>query len=96
MVGRIESHWTIENDIFNLSVTIPANTEGIVHLPTESSASVTEQGQPIDQVEDIYEIQQVNGAVILTIGSGHYQFRSQICHPAKTKESDNEQKQGTL
>jgi alpha-L-rhamnosidase len=88
MVGRIESHWTIKNDTFNLSVTIPANTEGIVRLPTELSASVTEQGQPIDQVEGIYEIRQEDGAIILTIGSGHYQFRSQLCQPAKTRGPD--------
>ncbi|MCA9961052.1 MAG: family 78 glycoside hydrolase catalytic domain, partial [Anaerolineales bacterium] len=76
--GRIESHWTLEADTFNLTVLLPANTEGRVRLPARSIASVTEQGHPIDQVEGVYEIQEEDGAVILTIGSGHYQFQSQL------------------
>ena len=76
--GRIESHWTLEADTFNLTVLLPANTEGRVRLPARSIASVTEQGHPIDQVEGVYEIQEEDGAVILTIGSGRYQFQSQL------------------
>jgi alpha-L-rhamnosidase len=74
MYGRIESKWTLEDDDFQLAVTIPANTEGIVHLPTRSVDDITEQGQALNQVPGIREIRQEGETVVFTLGSGHYQF----------------------
>jgi alpha-L-rhamnosidase len=68
--------WKIEDDSFQLSVTIPANTEGVVRLPAQSIDEITEQGQPLSQVEGIREARQDHETFILTLGSGHYQFRS--------------------
>jgi alpha-L-rhamnosidase len=76
MYGRIESKWTLENGCFHLAVTIPANTEGVVRLPAQSIDDITEQDQPLSQVEGIREARQDDETVILTLGSGHYQFRS--------------------
>lgn len=77
MYGRIESKWQIENGRFDLAVTIPANTEGVVRLLAQSAEDITEQGQSLEQVAGIREIRQEEGAVSLTIGSGHYQFSIQ-------------------
>ncbi|MCB8981590.1 MAG: family 78 glycoside hydrolase catalytic domain [Ardenticatenaceae bacterium] len=90
LVGRIESHWTRDDELVTLAVTIPANTEGIVRLPTSAVESITEQGQPLDKVEGIYAVQQEADAVILTIGSGTYQFRCPLCPPAQKREATNE------
>ena len=90
LYGRIESHWTRDDELVTLAVTIPANTEGIVRLPTSAVESITEQGQPLDKVEGIYAVQQEADAVILTIGSGTYQFRYPLCPPAQKREADNE------
>ena len=78
MYGRIESKWTLENDTFDLAVTIPANTDGIIRLPAQSVEAITEQGQALDQVDGIHEIRQEEKAVILTIGSGRYHFSTQM------------------
>jgi alpha-L-rhamnosidase len=78
MHGRIESKWTLEDDDFQLAVTIPANTEGIVHLPARSVDDITERGQPLSHIEGIREVRQEGETVILTLGSGQYQFRSKI------------------
>jgi alpha-L-rhamnosidase len=74
MYGRIESKWVLEDNDFQLVVTIPANTEGIVRLPAQSVEGITEQGQALDQVEGIRKIRQEDETVILTLGSGHYHF----------------------
>lgn len=79
LYGRIESKWTLENDCFQLTVTIPANTEGVVYLPGQSIDDITEQGQDLSQVKGIREIRQKDGTVILTVGSGNYHFRSKAC-----------------
>jgi alpha-L-rhamnosidase len=75
MYGRIESNWKLDNDIFQLAVTIPANSGGIVYLPTESLKNITEQGQDLRQVEGVQKIQQKGETVILTLGAGRYNFR---------------------
>jgi alpha-L-rhamnosidase len=74
LYGRIESKWTLEDDEFQLAVTIPANTEGIVHVPARSVDDITEQGQALNQVVGIREIRQEGETVVFTLGSGHYQF----------------------
>jgi alpha-L-rhamnosidase len=74
MYGRIESRWTLGDDDFQLAVTIPANTEGVVRLPAQSVDDITEQGQVLDQVEGIRDVSQKDEAVVITVGSGHYHF----------------------
>ena len=59
----------LEQDNFDLVVTIPANTEGVVRLPARSIDDITEQGQPLSYVEGIREVQQEDETVILTVGS---------------------------
>jgi len=76
MYGKIESKWTLEDDCLQLIVTIPANTEGVVHLPGQSIEDITEQGQNLSQVKGIREIQQKDETVILTVVSGNYHFRA--------------------
>lgn len=78
MYGRVESKWTLAEDAFNLTVTIPANTEGVVYLPAQSVHNITEQGQALNQVEGIYKIQQEETHIILTLGSGQYNFSTKI------------------
>jgi alpha-L-rhamnosidase len=75
MYGRIESKWRLEDPDFQLAVTIPPNTEGIVHLPAQSAEDIAEQGQPLDHVAGIRRIREAGKTVILTLGSGRYHFR---------------------
>ena len=74
LYGRIESKWRLEDGTFHLTVTIPANTEGVVHLPTCSAEDVTEQGQVLEQVDGIREIRQEEDTVVVIVGSGQYHF----------------------
>jgi alpha-L-rhamnosidase len=76
MYGRIESKWTVEMDNFDLSVKIPANTKGIVILPAQSVDDIYEEGQVLNQVKGIREIRQEGETVILTVGSGQYNFNT--------------------
>jgi alpha-L-rhamnosidase len=79
MYGRIESEWTLEDDSFQLNVTIPANTKGVIRLPGQSIDDITEQGQILCQVKGVCEVQQKDDTVIITVGSGNYHFRTKAC-----------------
>lgn len=74
MYGRIESKWKLVDDVFQLEVTIPPNSEAVVRLPTTAVKNITEQGQPVDQVEGISEIRQEGETAVFSLGSGHYFF----------------------
>jgi alpha-L-rhamnosidase len=75
MYGRVESSWALEGDALHVAVTIPPNTEGVLHLVAESAEDIAEQGLPLGQVEGIREIRQDGKTVLLTLGSGRYRFR---------------------
>jgi alpha-L-rhamnosidase len=42
--GLIASEWRIENDRFELQLTVPPNTTATLHLPTSDASQVTESG----------------------------------------------------
>jgi alpha-L-rhamnosidase len=75
MYGRIESNWSLNNDAFELTVTVPANSEGVVHLPTHKQEDISASGQPLAEVQGIREIRQERGQVIVLLGSGSYSFQ---------------------
>jgi len=72
--GRIESKWKLTDDIFQLTITIPPNSEAIVKLPTQAGANITEQGLPLDEVEGVAEMRRDGQNTAVILGSGHYVF----------------------
>jgi alpha-L-rhamnosidase len=74
MYGRIESKWTLDNDVFQLAVTIPPNSEAVVHLPTQDVKRITEQGQPLAQAAGVLHIRQEEETTVLAVSSGRYNF----------------------
>lgn len=78
MYGKIESKWVVEDDYLHLTVSLPANTEGVVRLPAQSVDCVTEQGVALGQVDGVRQIQQEGEMVILTLGSGQYHLSARL------------------
>ena len=74
MYGRLESAWRLKDGRFLLAVTVPANTQAVVYLPVQAAEDITEQGQALSQVDGIQEVRQENVRVMITLGSGRYQF----------------------
>ena len=74
MYGRIKSKWTLENDVLQLHVSIPPNSEAIVHIPALAAENISEQGRPLEQVEGVSKIWQDGETTVLHIGSGQYSF----------------------
>ena len=76
--GRIATDWMIEDDTFTLNVTIPANTTATVYVPAIDIESITETGQSITGSKSVQFSRMAQCEAVFAIGSGHYQFVSQM------------------
>ena len=74
--GRVPISWSrAAADRFSLDVTIPANVEATIHIPAASVASVSDGHAALDADPGISDARAVGGEVVVTAGSGHYEFR---------------------
>ncbi|MBN1344413.1 MAG: family 78 glycoside hydrolase catalytic domain [Phycisphaerae bacterium] len=74
--GRIRSEWRIENQTFELNVTIPPGATATVYIPALDKQGVTEGSSPADRAEGVEFLRMDGGAAVYRIGSGSYQFVS--------------------
>ena len=76
--GPIESSWKKNDKTFEWSVSIPANTSATVYIPAKSLSDVMESGEELSKADGVKPIKWENGSAIVQIGSGRYNFVSQI------------------
>jgi alpha-L-rhamnosidase len=76
--GRIASNWKREGGKISMDVTIPANTTATVFVPAKDAAGVTESGKPAGEAEGVKFLRFENNAAVYAVGSGTYQFQSQL------------------
>ncbi|MGC4234706.1 MAG: glycoside hydrolase family 78 protein [Niabella sp.] len=78
LYGKISSKWVIEDGIFKLEVSIPANTSATIVLPKAADREVTESGQPLAVLSLGKTIKKQNGTISIELGSGSYSFMYKI------------------
>jgi alpha-L-rhamnosidase len=75
--GRIPISWSrTAPRHFSLDVTVPANVVATVHLPSSSVRSVRDGHSAITHDPGVSAINAGSGEVVLTVGSGRYQFHA--------------------
>ena len=72
--GRISSAWKVEDGRFQLEVSIPANTTATVYVPSRDTASITEGGKPLPQVQGVKFLRTEGDRAVLAVDSGSYRF----------------------
>jgi len=76
--GLISVDWRRENGIFNLSVSIPANTSATVYIPAIKEVDVTESGKSVARSFGVRFLRLENGKAVYEVGSGEYKFESKM------------------
>jgi len=76
MYGKIESGWTIDGDTMIYDITVPPNTSAKLFLPAISESGFQETGSSTEQPQGWKLNGYEDGRVIMTLGSGKYQFES--------------------
>lgn len=80
--GEISSSWTRgEGDVYELNVTIPANTTATVYVPAADATTVLESGVSADSAEGVNFLRMDNGFAVYSVGSGSYSFTSVYSAP---------------
>jgi alpha-L-rhamnosidase len=79
--GTIRSQWQRGEDSFLLTVDIPANTTARLFLPASDAQSIKESGHPIEDLRSIKIVFVKDDVAELQVGSGHYEFTSQVVIP---------------
>jgi len=78
--GPVATSWKLDGDNFTLDVTLPANTEATLYIPTDDVLSVEEEGQKaaFDNIRGVDFIRVEDNAAVFRLGSGNYRFSSKI------------------
>jgi len=76
--GRIVSNWKRESGKLSMDVAIPPNTTATVFVPAKDAASITESGKPAGEAEGVKFLRMENNAAVYAVGSGNYEFQSQL------------------
>lgn len=75
--GLVKVGWSrVENEL-QLNVTVPPNVTARVHLPSDTTAGITESGRPLDTVEGVTATH-TEDEIIVQIGSGSYRFAAPL------------------
>ncbi|WP_059102630.1 alpha-L-rhamnosidase [Shouchella shacheensis] len=76
MYGNVESSWSFTTGSEVVwDVTVPANATGIVHIPSDSTSSVKEGNQALEQAEGIRNVIRTEEGLLAEVGSGDYRFQ---------------------
>ena len=78
MHGLIESNWKKNDKTFEWTISIPANTSATVYIPAKSVNDVMESGKELLKAEGVQSVKCESGSAIVQIGSGQYNFISQL------------------
>ncbi len=74
MYGEIHSDWRKAGKTFRLNVTVPVNTTATVYVPASDVSQVAEGGKPAARAAGVKWLRNEDGAVVLEVGSGNYEF----------------------
>lgn len=75
MHGTVRSAWRRREDgKMELQATIPPNTTAEIRLPGAAADSTAESGMPVRSAAGIVFVEEFDGVLILSVGSGNYTF----------------------
>jgi alpha-L-rhamnosidase len=72
--GKLSSSWKITEDKLVMDIEIPVNTKARIYVPATDPSKILEAGKALSAVKEIQVEGTEDGYVVLSVGSGKYQF----------------------
>jgi alpha-L-rhamnosidase len=76
--GTISSRWERKDSTFKLDVTVPANSQATVFIPTTDASGLTEGGNPLRDLPGITRLRVEGVHAVIRVEAGKYQFHSKM------------------
>lgn len=76
--GDVKCTWNIENGTLSLNISIPANIDANLHIPTSEVGAITIDGIPISKVREMEFIEYSNGYAVYHAGNGRFNIQSKL------------------
>ena len=82
--GDVKAYWNCDgSEEMTYDVTIPANTTATLYMPCSDGVEVLEGGIAAGDAEGIEFVGRANGKAVYNVGSGTYQFSTQVSQGIK-------------
>lgn len=78
IAGEIKSNWKIMGRELEQTIQIPVNTTAFCYFKTDDIANIKMNGKPLSNNEEIHSIKQNEYEIIIELGSGVYDFITEI------------------
>jgi alpha-L-rhamnosidase len=72
--GPVRTEWRVKDGRFELDLTLPPNTRGVVELPTSDPAAVRENGRPLRRSKGLRTGALTDGRLTLEVSAGTWRF----------------------
>jgi hypothetical protein len=76
--GTFVSNWSLNGNALTLDLTIPPNATAMVHVPSDSIASIREGGQPAGTAEGVALAGTDSQGAVYSVESGVYHFSARF------------------
>jgi alpha-L-rhamnosidase len=78
IVGKIETDWRLlPQGGYQLSVILPANTRGEIHIPARAQQVIKEGRQSIQGRRDLRLLRRDSSTAVIEVAAGHYVFTAE-------------------
>ncbi|WP_159868328.1 MULTISPECIES: family 78 glycoside hydrolase catalytic domain [unclassified Raoultella] len=74
--GEISASYEILNNVWQLNVSVPANTKAFIYIPAKDNTFIKESGVDLKSVPGLKIIGKEDGFIKVLVGSGNYKFTS--------------------
>ncbi len=74
LYGLIKSGWSLEGRSMTLEVTVPTNTNAVLHIPCSERDLIQEGGVPAGDSEGVTFLRQEGSRTLYEVASGSYRF----------------------
>lgn len=86
--GYVSVSWKLLLNILSIDVSVPPNTQALLHIPTDIDRNFREKGIPNEQSLHVRHYGEIEGYTIYEIDSGNYGFRLTLPENNPYNQSD--------
>ncbi len=74
LYGTIQCDWQRDGKQTTLNVTVPVNTEALLHIPATRKQTIEESNYPLNESQGLEVVQRTDDELVVSLKAGNYKF----------------------